>query len=140
MITALKLELYIQEHGDNWADKMPDNCPPQDVSVADEEVFFRMIRHDSIIVDEDWFNHLVLFPNKHYSSEDKILAAGLSVNNNLEDIRNKIKLPKLRKYFKGLAKISLIPEDGVILQTGEERSHYTWWRTKMCDLTKAELL
>ena len=69
-----------------------------------------------------------------------MFAAGLSIYDNLETLQKKMKLPMMKKRgLKGFARISLVPEDGVVLPTFEE-SHHTWWRTTMCNLEKAELL
>ena len=139
MLQEIKLAMYIEQYGDHWADELPENCPPEDVCTAEGDVFYRFTKNIDCIVPEDWYNHLTLFPEREYSADRRILAAGLSLWNTEERILKEKKLPIFRKIkCDGLAKISLIPEDGVILQTTKEIHHHTWWRTTMCNLAKAE--
>ena len=107
----------------------------------DDDVFFRMTLNEDRTVPEDWVNYLTLYPNQNYTDEQRVNAAGLSVMDSQEAAENKMRLPWMKKRgFKGLAKISLIPEDGVVLQTSNETNHFTWWRTKMCNLAKAKMV
>lgn len=141
MIQEIKLSDYINEYGEHWADEMPPNCPPEDVCVSHGDVFYRMTRNEDRIVPEDWLNYLTLFPHKKYSAGGLILAAGLSLVNSRDAAEKKMKLPYIKRQgFKGLATISIIQEDGVVLQTTNDTSHYTWWRTSMCDLAKTEIV
>lgn len=137
MIQKIKLVTYLQQYGEHWADVLPENCPPEEVCIAAQEVFYRFTLSEDAIVPRDWFNHLTLYPKINF--EDRIIAAGLSLWNCQERILKEKKLPAFKKC-KGLAKISLMPEDGVIKQTSKDFYHYTWWRTTMCNLKKAELV
>lgn len=140
MIQDIKLTDYIKTFGEHWADEMPENCPPEDVAIADEKIFYRLTINEDRIVPEDWNNYLTLYPERTFSAKEKILAAGLSLADSKEAAVKKMKLPKIKKRgLKGIASISIIPKDGVILQT-KESSHYTWWRTTMCDLSKAKIV
>ena len=67
----------------------------------------------------------------------KIMAAGLSVLSSYEPTQIR-KIPSLRK-FKGVAKVLLNPQDGVLAKTGGE-NHYTWWRTTSFDINSAEIV
>ncbi len=141
MIQHIKLAAYISEYGEHWADELPENCPPEDVCVTNEDVFYRLVKYEDHIEPSDWQNYLTLFPHRKYSPEDRIFAAGLSMFDNQGAAEKRKNLPIMKRLgLNSLAKISLCPEDGVILQTYKDRSHYTWWRTTMCDLEKAELL
>lgn len=140
MIKDIKLKDYVKKYGNDWADEMPENCPPEDVCVAEEDVFYRFTKKADVIEPRDWMNHRNLYPNRQWTKEELILAAGLSLYDTPERILQERKLPGVKKLpWKGLAKISLIPEDGVILQTMSIH-HYTWWRTNKCNLAKAELI
>lgn len=134
------MAVYVKKYGEHWADELPENCPPEKVYVANEDVFYRLAKYEDRIVKEDWQNHLTLHPHRHYSKEYEVYAAGLSIYENLETLQKKMKLPTMKRLgLKGIAKISLVPEDGVVLPTFKE-SHHTWWRTTMCNLEKAELI
>lgn len=140
MIKEIKLVTYIKEYGEHWADELPENCPPEDVCVADGDVFYRLTRNKDNIVPDDWQNNLTLYPERKYNNNLRVYAAGLSLFDDLEALQNKMKLPAMKRLgMKGLAKIALEPEDGVVMPTFYE-SHHTWWRTTMCNLDKAELL
>lgn len=141
MLQKIKLAAYIKLYGEHWADVLPENCPPEEVCTADNDVFYRFTKSEDYIAPEDWYNHLTLFPNREFSGDRRVMAAGLSLWNTEERLLKEGKLPIFKKLnCKGLAKISLIPEDGVILQTTKEIHHHTWWRTTMCNLAKAELV
>ena len=141
MIQKIKLTEYVQKYGENWADEMPENCPPKDVCTADGDIFYRFTKERNVINPSDWQNYRTLFPNRRWTKEEIILAAGLSLSDTPDRILKERKLPGVKKLpWKGLAKISLIPEDGVVLQTMKDVHHYTWWRTTKCDLSKAELI
>lgn len=139
MIQDIKLASYIETYGTHWADVLPDNCPPEDVCIANEDVFYRFTLNEDSIVAADWQNHLTLFPDKLFSEQEQIVASGLSMMDELDAARKKMKLPGMKR-FRAIAQISLVPEDGVILQTGCRIHHFTWWRTTMCNLTKARLI
>lgn len=139
MIVEIKLADYISNYEDNWADELPENCPPEDVSISNGDLFYRFTHREDVITDDDWKNNLQLYPDKKYTGDLLKYAAGLSILNDLEVARQK-KLPLLKNRYNGIAEISLVPTDGVIKQTFSEKSHYTWWRTKSCDLSKAHLV
>ncbi|MBQ3658466.1 MAG: hypothetical protein II956_16740 [Bacteroidales bacterium] len=46
----------------------------------------------------------------------------------------------MMKKFKGIAELTLNPEDGVLQQTGKKIGHYTWWRTKAFDINSAKII
>ncbi len=140
MIKSIKLKDYVKQYGDNWADEMPVNCPPEDVCTADSDVFYRFTKEADVIGPRDWINYRNLYPNRQWTKEEIIFAAGLSLFDSPDRFLRERKLPGVKKRpWKGLAKISLIPADGVVLQTMSAH-HYTWWRTTMCNLAKAELV
>ena len=139
MIQEIKLSSYIESYGEHWAEALPENCPPEDVCIATDDVFYRFTLNEDSLVSADWHNHLTLFPDKAFTEQEKILASGLSMMDELESARKKLKLPGMKR-FKAIAQISLVPEDGVILQTGCKIHHFTWWRTTMCNLAKASIV
>lgn len=140
MIQEIKLKAYIEQFGEHWADELPKDCPPEDVCIANNDDFYRLIHQTDNIIPEDWLNTIKEQPKRKFSPEQIIYAAGMSVLDNLEVAKDKLKMPFMKnKGLTGVAKISLNPEDGVVKQTFRE-SHYTWWRTTMCNLEKAETI
>lgn len=140
MIQEIKLSKYIEEYGENWADELPENCPPEEVCISQGCTFYRYIANDSEIEERDWLNHIKRYPKIHFEGEKKIMAAGLSLQDDIDNARNNLLLPLIRKNYKGLASINLLPVDGVLKQTTNDVHHYTWWRTNSCDLTKAQIV
>ena len=140
MIQEIRLQAYLKEYGEHWADQMPDNCPPEEVCISDGDTFYRFTLNEDRVIQDDWKNYLTLYPNRKCSDEMRPYFAGLSLMDSQEAAENKMKLPKMKKLgFKGLAKISLIQEDGVFLPTFGA-NHDTWWRTTMCNLAKAQMV
>lgn len=140
MIQEIKLATYKEQYGEHWADELPENCPPEEVCIANNNDFYRLIHYTDRTTAEDWMNTITEQPRRKFTPEQIIYASGMSVLDNIEVARDKLKMPLMRnKGLTGIAKISLFPEDGVVLQTFGE-SHYTWWRTTMCNLEKAELI
>lgn len=140
MLNETTLTQYIEIYGEDWADEMPENCPPEEICISNHDTFYRYIANKDTIDERDWLNHIKRFPNIHFDGNKKILAAGLSLQDNLDNARRNLKLPHIRKHYCGLAAITLIEEDGVLKQTTKDIHHYTFWRTNRCNLTKAELV
>jgi hypothetical protein len=136
----IKLSDYIKQFGCNWADILPKNCPPQQVLYSENDFFYRFTIEDNIVTDKDWVSYLLLFPERLFSGTSLVLASGLSIRDSLEDARNQFKLPFIKKHFKGVAQIALLPEDGVMIHSKKDLHHFTWWRTSTCDLSKARIV
>ncbi len=140
MLNSYTLAQYIEMYGESWADEMPDNCPPENICISSNETFYRYTENEGTIVERDWLNHINRYPNIHFEGKKKILAAGLSLQDDLDNAKRNLKLPLIKKKYKGLAAITLVEEDGVLKQTTNDVHHYTWWRTNSCNLTKAKVV
>ena len=140
MLHETTLTQYIEIYGEDWADEMPENCPPEDIYTSNDNIFYRYTANESAIDKRDWLNHINRYPNIHFDGDKKILAAGLSLQDNLDNARRNLKLPQIKKHYSGLAAITLVEEDGVLKQTTNDVHHYTWWRTNRCNLNKAEMV
>ena len=136
MLKEDKLSHYVETYNIEWADSLPENCPPEDVLIPEEEEFYRLLLNEDRIVEEDWKSYAELYPDKNFGSRT-IQSSGLSVNKN-GDFNQLTKLPSMKR-FKGLAMIKLNPTDGVLKKTSGD-GHYTWWRTTMFDANKAEII
>jgi hypothetical protein len=67
------------------------------------------------------------------------LAVGLSIIEGEAKARRNLKLPMFRQ-FKGIIALTLNPTDGVVKQTGVNRSHFTWWRTSSFQMSNLNML
>jgi hypothetical protein len=129
MLKEDTLSHYKETHQIEWVNTFPENCPPEDILVPEDEEFYRLLINEDVVVEEDWKSQKELHPGSTYSGENFINAHGLSILK--EANHNLFKLPKYKK-FKGLAKIVLNPSDGVLKKTYGDK-HYTWWRTTSFD-------
>lgn len=129
MLKEDTLSHYKETHQIEWVNTFPENCPPEDILVPEDEEFYRLLINEDVVVEEDWKSQKELHPESTYSGENFINAHGLSILK--EANHNLFKLPKYKK-IKGLAKIVLNPSDGVLKKTYGDK-HYTWWRTTSFD-------
>lgn len=139
MLKKDTLSHYIETYQIEWANNLPENCPPENILVPENEDFYRLLINKDEIVADDWKPYVELYPRKNYLGETFINANGLSISKN-SDFNELTKLPKIKKQFKGLAKITLNPTDGVLKKTGSDDKHYTWWRTTLFDENSAKIV
>lgn len=137
MLTTETLENYQKSHEIEWANNLPEDCPPSVILVPENQEMFRLTISADNITEEDFKPYTELYPNRKYNSTQKILASGLSLLSSNEPTFI-AKLPQGKK-FKGIAKLILNPEDGVLAKSGGP-NHYTWWRTNSFDINSAEIL
>lgn len=137
MLTEETLENYKKSHEIEWANDLPKGCPPEKILIPSNQEMYRLTLEADKVTEADFIPYLEQFKEKKYSAPQKIMAAGLSVLSSYGPMQIK-KIPSLKK-FKGVAKILLNPQDGVLAKTGGE-NHYTWWRTTNFDINSAEIL
>lgn len=118
-----------------WFEQLPAGCPPNDALECDG-IFYR-IANANPAVHSDFFSQRKMFPNKVFADVDECIVRSLSVFNNLESTKQRLKLPKFRKAH--IAMVSLVNTDGKIKKTFGE-SHYSWWRSADFDVTKAKVI
>ncbi|MCH5307644.1 MAG: hypothetical protein J1E37_06135 [Prevotella sp.] len=136
MLKKDTLSHYKEVYQIEWANTLPENCPPEDILVPENEEFYRLLTHKDKIVEKDWKTYIELFPDKEYFGDNLLMANGLSI---LKDIDvNVLKLPQYKR-FKGIARLILNPTDGVVKKT-YGANHYTLWRTTFFDESSAEIV
>lgn len=117
---------------------MPDGCPPENVMVANDHPFFRLAHQANDYSMDDFKSYYEQDPQRNWGSMLP-LAVGLSLMDNESKARRSLKLPMFRNYH-GIIALSLKPTDGVVLQTGVHKSHYTWWRTLSFNMSNLKML
>lgn len=137
MLTPDTLENYERTHQIEWADKLPEGCPPSEILIPDSDEFYRLIIDAEQISEDDLKSYLELYPDKTYQRDKAVKASGLSVFDTYPDDKTR-NLPALRK-FKGVAKLILSSNDGVLIKSGQVH-HYTWWRSKSFDISTATII
>ena len=140
MFTRKKLVEYLKEYGVTWAKKLPDDAPPKDILIAENDAsLFRLTKEQNVITEDDLKTVYELRPN---SINKKLWwqASGLSTLLTLEDARSMQKLPSLKKN-KGIAEIKMYPHYGVVLNTPSSHcvNHYTWWQTTSFKLDDVDI-
>jgi hypothetical protein len=109
----------------DWAEELPPNCPPATATAPQYEVFYRLAKQFPP-TPEDFYSHRKLYPQKTFHTTE-CRARSLSIFSNFEECRKLLKLPLHRQ--KKMLELILPPESGVILQTGTQLTHYSWWKT-----------
>lgn len=121
-----------------WVETLPDRCPPEDAYAPSGEYFYR-ISQGNPVENSDFFSQRKLAPDKTFTGNgiDECIARAVSVFSNVEDAKNKLKLPK----FKGncIAEIVLCVDDGVVKKTFRQ-SHYSWWRTQSFNYANSKIV
>lgn len=136
MLKPYKIQRYCEEYHPEWTIEMPDGCPPEDVDVPVNHPFYRLSKRSEGYDEEDFKTYAELDPDRNWG-EKLPLAVGLSLIDNESKARRNLKLPFFRHYS-GILYLELNPIDGVVKQTGNHHSHYTWWRTKSFDMSNVQ--
>ena len=129
-MTRKKLNIMQQD----WAEDLPENCPPEEASHPENIVFYRLMSNP--IAESDFYSHRKLFPIKFFRVTECV-ARSLSIWADKKEAEKLLALPTLKN--KKTYEILLTPDDGQVLQTGKNQNHFSWWRTKNFDFTKWEI-
>lgn len=138
MLKPYTLSDFSKEYKPVWTCEMPEGCPPNDILVAFQHPFYRLAQNANMYSEQDFLSYTDMYPNRPWGGMLP-LALGLSVIDNELKARKNLKLPMFRNY-RGIIRLELNPQDGVVKQTGVHRSHYTWWRTKSFQTTDLKML
>ena len=138
MLTPYKISAYCEEFKPKWACVMPEGCPPDDVLVPSEHLFFRLAKQADVYTVDDFKSYAEADSQRNWG-ERLPLALGVSLIDNEAKARKNLKLPMFRQ-FRGIIALKLNPVDGVVKQTGVHVSHYTWWRTVSFQMSNLRML
>ena len=106
-----------------WPDYFPEQCPPAEAR-QDTLLVYRLVE-GSPPTERDFQPTIVESPHRQFPPDKLCMASGVSVFKNPADARRKReKYKPLRE--KKIARGTIQPEDGFVLETGEQ-SHVTWW-------------
>lgn len=107
-----------------WAEPLPEECPPQEARDPEDEVFYRLVDEPTRPKQSDFFSPRKLKPQRNFKDASLCETLGLSVFSTIDACRKVGKLAGLRD--KQVAEVTLPPECGVVLQTRGPK-HYSWW-------------
>lgn len=111
-----------------WNEELPELCPPSDAIVPENIIVYRFCRELNP-TEDDFISHRKLWPDKRFDGVDECLARSLSVIDDLEICKNRLKLPRM-KNFNSIYEVRLGVNDGLIKKTFPDPNHYSWWRAK----------
>jgi hypothetical protein len=115
----------------DWAEDLPEMCPPEKASPPNNEIYFRLV--DSIPpTEQDFYSQRKLHPEKYFS-KGECIARAVSLFSDLEECRKISKLPTQKLRNCNIVSIILPNGSGLILQTGFNKYHNSWWRTNNFD-------
>lgn len=116
-----------------WFEELPEQCPPADAQSLENFVCFRLCETSSPC-DEDFHSHRQKAPHQRFNTPECI-ARAVSVFNDREAAANLLKLPAHRN--KSIVRLKLVSTDGVAKKTGNNKSHFSWWRSSLFDIGSA---
>ena len=107
-----------------WAEPLPENCPPNEAKEPDGDTYFRHAS-DCPTREEDFYSNRKLYPERKFRVSECV-ARALSVYDNDAVCVKMRNFPTLKDKF--VIRITLPKESGVIQRTGNNASHYSWWK------------
>lgn len=136
MLHKSSLSDYLNEFHPVWVPKMPEDVPPQDICIPKEHILYRLTNEDSFSID-DLDTYYDINPLKDYG-KNKERSYAVSMFDDISQVEKLKKFPLL-KNKKGIARIVLNPENGVVKQTGN-KYHYSWWKTNVFNINSVEMV
>jgi len=116
---------------EEWAEKLPENCPPADAWPPVNQVFYRLVERYPPS-DKDFYSQRRLNPDKPF--RDECLARAVSV---FACLRECASLRQLRRHSqKIIVRLTPPADSGVIKRTFRSRGHYSWWLKKNYNPTR----
>lgn len=96
-----------------WFEKLPKQCPPKDANNPDGKIVYRFA-HNKTPQESDFISQRMIQPNRIFKDVDDCISRSLSVLDDLDTCKNKLKLPRMRKRFSSIIEIKLENKDGLI--------------------------
>jgi hypothetical protein len=115
-----------------WAEELPEKCPPEEADTPQHSVFFRLVEKNPPS-ETDFYSVLMLDPNRTIHTTDKCHAMALSIFETPELCARQKKYKPFREKI--VIGITLTPDSGLIQQTFFQ-GHYSWWRKASFDCVK----
>ena len=106
----------------DWAEPLPESCPPQDARNPNDMIVYRIIEGTSA-TENDFISHRKKYPSKFF--KDECIARSLSVFDDISACKMVLKLPNFRNS--NIVKLTLDIQSGVIKKTFKDKNHYSWW-------------
>jgi hypothetical protein len=115
-----------------FVEPVPENCPPNGAVEPNELTVFRLINGNQP-QQRDFDPHVKVYPDKYQKNNCR--AHSLSVFTNRDSLTRLFDLPVHKN--KRVGRIVLIQQSGVIMQSGNDETHLSWWRYHGFDAVSA---
>ena len=109
-------------NGFEWAEDLPEECPPEHATNPNGETYYRMVETVPPTIT-DFRSSRVMYPDKSFKV-DECRARSCSLFSDLDACMQKLKLPTQKG--KKIVMITLDPTSGVLAKTGG-KNHFSWW-------------
>ena len=110
-----------------WAEPLPERCPPSEAFPPDGSSFYRIV-NSFPPTPSDFYSKRKLYPLAIFNANECI-ARAISVYKSYEACYTITKLPKYKSKTNFVVSINLPPSSGVVMQTFNDKNHYSWWCT-----------
>lgn len=110
----------------NWSEELVEKCPPDNAFAPNGLTFYRLAKSNPP-TESDFVSYRKMRPNTKFHVSECV-SRSLSIWGNKDYCLNLLKLPSHKD--KTVMQLNLATGDGLVLQTGNDPSHYSWWRTK----------
>jgi len=113
-----------------WAEELPENCPPDDAAQPNSEAFYRLV-DTSPPGEIDFHSPYRLSPKRKFSCAYTSRALSIFVSDHYCNLLRKT------PHFRGklMIKIYLPQNSGVVKSTNPKTTHHEWWMAKGFDPT-----
>jgi len=105
-----------------WREELPDNCPPPEAFDPNSRKFYRLVKNLPP-TDRDFYSTRQESPERKIGSE--CIARSVSILSTKEGCLKRKSLPLLRNKIP--AEITLPSGSGLVMQTLQDKFHYSWW-------------
>jgi len=108
----------------DWAEDLPEGCPPEDTVAPNAEIFFRAVLTFPP-TESDFYSPRKLYPDKEYSNECE--AKALSVFSTLDGCQRLQRFSFFRNHL--ITSLPLGTGCGLIKSnpSATSNTHYDWW-------------
>lgn len=111
-----------------------ETCPPES-AMPINGFYFRLGNNPP--TPEDFFSHRRLNPDQSYSVTE-CRARSVSLFDTEEAAKKIKKMPKMRDKNLTVLEINFVNADGLVMQTGDNKHHFSWWKDKGFDISKCK--
>jgi hypothetical protein len=114
----------------DWAEDLPEGCPPADANPPDNREFYRLV--DTIPPTQPDFHSNAKLRQRHGLGPDECINRACSLWNTRRQCEKQTAFPTLK--MKKVVKLTLTAESGLVLRTHRSSpGHHSWWRAEAFD-------